>query len=73
MIHEHYIFPNNVRAYNATVREQAIKQIEEAKEVLAAIEDGESLERVLEEEYDLIQATEGFRRKFYKRDRDEAI
>lgn len=59
-----YRFPENSRARSQTARGQAAKCIEEAGEVLSAIEDGEPASRVMEEAWDCIQACEGVLRRY---------
>lgn len=58
-----YRFPNNMQAERNTMRDQADKCIEEAEEVVCAIEEGESPLRIAEEAWDCIQACEGVLRK----------
>lgn len=59
-----YRFPENSRARSQTARGQAAKCIEEAGEVLSAVEDGEPAPRVMEEAWDCIQACEGVLRRY---------
>ena len=59
-----YRFPANQRAQAATLSDQLLKVIEEAREVLQAYENNEGDERIIEELWDSIQADEGALRKF---------
>lgn len=58
------IFPENLRAAPLSMNVQSKKIVEEAEEVLQAIECGESEERIIEETLDTIHACEGLLRHF---------
>lgn len=59
-----YDFPVNMRAARNTLREQALIAMGEVAEAFAAIENGESDMRILEELWDARQAIEGCMRRF---------
>lgn len=61
---EVYDFPVNMRAARNTLREQIIVTMGEVAEAFAAVENGESDMRVLEELWDARQALEGCMRRF---------
>ena len=57
-------FPENRKAEEASVLEQALKVNEEAHEVFIAALSKEGEMRILEEAWDAVQAIEGLFRKF---------
>lgn len=59
-----YRFSKNIRASKNGVGEQSLKCLEEAREIVQAVNDGEPASRVIEEAWDCIQACEGVLRKF---------
>lgn len=59
-----YRFHKNLRASKNDVGEQSLKCLEEAREIVQAVNDGEPACRVMEEAWDCIQACEGVLRKF---------
>ena len=59
-----WLFPENKKAENASVLDQALKVREEANEVFSAALNHESEARILEEAMDNLQALEGLFRKF---------
>lgn len=59
-----YRFPKNSRASMNDVGDQSLKCLEEAREVVQAVNDEEPACRVMEEAWDCIQACEGVLRKF---------
>lgn len=59
-----YRFSKNLRASKNDVGEQSLKCLEEAREVVQAVDDEEPACRVMEEAWDCIQACEGVLRKF---------
>lgn len=65
-----YIFPQNNKAYCNTRKEQAAKVLEEANEIIKALEEignQNSIDaHVVEECFDVIQAVEGVLRKYPK-------
>lgn len=68
-----YQFPHNCHAKKASLAEQAQKVIEEAYELLEAIEKEESDYVILEEAADIHQALEGVYRKYDDSSVDSAI
>lgn len=68
-----YQFPQNRHAQKASLAEQAQKVIEEAYELLEAIEEEEAEFIILEEAADVHQALEGVYRKYHKSSVDSAI
>lgn len=68
-----YQFPINRRAYRASLTEQARKVIEEAYELLEAIEKEEEDYVILGEAADVHQALEGVYRKYADFSVDSAI
>lgn len=68
-----YQFPQNRHAQKASLAEQAQKVIEEAYELLEAIDQNETDFVILEEAADVHQALEGIYRKYCEGSVDAAI
>ena len=59
-----YSFAPNTKAAHVTLEQQALKVVEEALEVLDAVDGGEEPKRIREECFDVIQAVEGVLRRY---------
>ena len=66
IVSEVYMFPENLRAKEATLDKQLRKVMEEAGEAWFAHDKGEGDDRIIEELWDVVQAAEGALRKFPK-------
>lgn len=59
-----WLFPDNKKAENASVLDQALKVREEGNETFSAALNKEGDRRIVEEALDTIQAAEGLLRKY---------